>query len=59
MKISKQEVLHVAHLARLELQTVLAVVDPGAVALDVLAGGDAGRGTDHGHQIALTPHLDA
>ena len=46
-----------AQLPGLELQAVLAVVDPPAAALHVLAGRDAGRGADHRDQVSLPPHL--
>ena len=42
----------------LELQPMLAVVDPDARGLDELAGADRGGGTDHGDQIALPADLD-
>ena len=42
----------------LELQPMLAVVDPAARGLDELAGADHGGGTDHRHQVALPADLD-
>lgn len=46
-----------AQLPRLELQAMLAVVDPAAAAFDVLAGRYAGCGADHRDQLALPAHL--
>ncbi len=43
----------------LELEPVLAVVDPSPLAFDVLAGGDGRRRADHSHQVPLTAHLHA
>ncbi len=44
--------------AALNGNAVRPVVGPGAARLDELAGGDRGRGADHGHQVALAAHLD-
>ena len=44
-------------IARLEWQPMLAIVDPPALGLEGLAGGEAGRRADDGDQLALPAHL--
>lgn len=43
---------------RLELEPVLAVVDPDARRLDMLTGADRGSVPNHGHEVALSTGFD-